>query len=150
MPGTYSQILLHVVFSTKNRRPLITTEVSERLYKYIGGIIRAEKGALYDIGGIEDHVHMLLPWRPDASISDLMRAVKSRSTKWVHQTFPQLRDFAWQEGYSVFSVSKSREPVIRKYIATQTEHHKKEDFCAELLFLLRRHGIEFDERYVFD
>jgi REP element-mobilizing transposase RayT len=150
MPGTYSQILLHIIFSTKHREPWITPEIAERLYAYIGGIVRAEKGVLYDIGGIEDHVHMYLRWRTDASISDLMRTVKARSSKWVHETFPALEAFAWQEGYSVFSVSKSQEEAVKKYIAGQAEHHKKEDFKVELLHFLRVHGIEFDEKYVFD
>ncbi len=150
MPGTYSQLLLHIVFSTKHREPWITPNVADRLYPYIGGIVRAEKGALYDIGGIEDHVHLYLRWRPDAPISDLLRTVKARSSKWVHDTFPALDAFAWQEGYSVFSVSKSQEGAVKNYIAGQHEHHKTQDFKAELLQMLRRHEIEFDERYVFD
>ena len=150
MPGTYSQLLLHIVFATKARAPWITRDVAERLYPYIGGIVRAEKGVLYDIGGIEDHVHMYLRWRPDGSVSDLMRTVKSRSSKWVHETYPNLAAFAWQEGYSVFSVSKSQEEAVKKYIAGQVEHHKKEDFQSELLRILRAHGVEFDEKYVFD
>jgi REP element-mobilizing transposase RayT len=150
MPGTYSQLLLHIVFSTKGRAPWITPEVAERLYSYIGGIIRAEKGVLYDIGGVEDHVHLYLRWRTDGSVSDLMRTVKARSSKWIHETFSALRDFAWQEGYSVFTVSKSQEPAVKRYIARQAQHHKKDNFKVELLKLLRAHGIEFDEKYVFD
>ena len=150
MPGTYSQLLLHVVFSTKGRAPWITADVAERLYPYIGGIVRAEKGVLYDIGGVEDHVHMYLRWRPDGSISDLMRTVKARSSKWLHDEFSVLREFAWQEGYSVFSVSTSQEKAVKQYIAGQAENHKKEDFKSELLRFLRAHGVEFDEKYVFD
>jgi len=150
MPGTYSQLLLHIVFSTKGRTPWITADIAERLYPYIGGIVRAEKGVPYDIGGVEDHVHLYLRWRPDAPVSGLMRTVKSRSSKWVHDTFPKLGAFAWQEGYSVFSVSKSQEEAVKKYIAKQTEHHRKENFQSELLRILRAHGVEFDERYVFD
>ncbi len=150
MPGTYSQILLHVVFSTKNRTPWISREMSERLYSYMGGIVRSEKGTLYEIGGIEDHVHMYLRWRTDQAISDLMRDVKGRSSKWVHETFPTLGQFAWQEGYAVFSASKSQEPAVKSYIAGQVEHHKKEDVKSELLRTLRLHQIEFDEKYVFD
>ena len=149
MPGTYSQLLLHIVFSTKQRQRWIAPEVAERLYPYIGGIIRAEKGVLYQIGGVEDHVHLYLRWRPDAAISDLMRTVKARSSKWVHEMFPALQAFAWQEGYSVFSVSKSQEDAVKAYIAGQAEHHRKEDLRSELLRLLRAHGVEFDERYVF-
>ena len=144
MPGTYSQLLLHVVFSTKGRAPWITQEVAERLYPYIGGIVRAENG------GVEDPIHMYLRWRPDGSMSDLMRTVKARSPKWVHETYPNLAAFAWQEGYSVFSVSKSQEEAVKKYIAGQAEHHRKEDFKSELLRILRAHGVEFEEKYVFD
>lgn len=150
MPGTYSQLLLHVVFSTKTRTPWIAADVADSLYPYMGGIIRAEKGTLYEIGGVEDHVHLYLRWRPDGSVSDLMRTLKARSSKWIHDTFPKLGAFAWQEGYSVFSVSKSQEEAVKKYIAGQAEHHKKEDFKLELLHILRLHRVEFDEKYVFD
>ena len=150
MPGTYSQLLLHVVTSTKGRKPWISTAVAERLYPYIGGIVRAEKGVLYEIGGVEDHVHLYLRWRPDGTVSDLMRKVKSGSSKWIHETFPQLATFAWQEGYSVFSVSKSQEDALKRYIKGQAAHHKTEDFKSELLRILRAHSVEFDEKYVFD
>ena len=150
MPGTYSQILLHVVFSSKHREPWITPDIAPRLYPYLGGIVRAEKGTLWDIGGMADHVHMYLRWRPDESVSDLLRTVKARSSKWVHDTLPALGAFAWQEGYSVFSVSKSQEAAVKKYIGRQAAHHRKEDFRSELLRMLRAHDIEFDERYVFD
>jgi len=150
MPGTYSQILLHIAFSTKDRQPWITSELAERLYPYMGGIVRAERGALCSIGGIEDHVHLYLRWRPDESVSALMRTVKARSSKWVHDIFPALGSFAWQEGYSVFSVSKSQEEAVKRYIEGQAAHHKKEDFRCEILRMLRAHGVEFDERYVFD
>jgi REP element-mobilizing transposase RayT len=150
MPGTFSQLLLHVVFSTKHRQPLVSSQIAERLYPYIGGIVRAEKGVLYDIGGIEDHVHLYLRWRTDKSISDLLRTLKSQSSKWIHETFPALATFAWQQGYSVFSVSKSQEQAVKNYIARQAEHHKKEDFKSELLRLLRIHDIDFEERYVFE
>ena len=150
MPGTYSQILLHVVFSTQRRQPWIGPDIAPRLYSYIGGIARAEKGVLYDIGGVADHVHLYLRWRPDESVSDFLRTVKSRSSRWVHDTFPALGAFAWQEGYSAFSVSKSQEQAVKNYIAGQAEHHTKEDFNSEFLRLLKAHGIEFDERYACD
>ena len=150
MPGTNSQILLHVVFSTKHRQPWITPDIADRLYDYIGGILRAERAVLYARGGVADHVHLYFRWIPDASVSDLMRTVKSRSSLWVHGTFPSLRAFAWQEGYSVFSVSKSQEDAVKRYLASQAAHHRKEDFKTELLRLLRAHEIEFNERYVFE
>lgn len=150
MPGTYTQILLHIVFSTKHRTPWIDEPVAKRLYPYMGGIIRGEKGTLCDIGGIEDHLHLYLRWRADMSVSDLMRIVKGQSSKWMHETFPDLGAFAWQEGYSAFSVSKSQEGAVKAYINGQREHHKKEDSKGELLRMLRLHEVEFDERYVFD
>ena len=150
MPGTYSEILLHIVFSTKQRQPWLRAEVTDRLYPYIRGIVKSERGLIYDINGIEDHSHIYMRWRVDESVSDLMRVVKSRSSKWIHDTFPDLAGFAWQEGYAAFSVSRSREPAVKKYIQNQVEHHKTEDFKSELIRLLRAHEVEFDERYLFD
>ena len=150
MPGTYSQLLLHIVTSTKGRTPWLSPTVAERLYPYIGGIVRAEKGVLYEIGGIEDHVQMYLRWRPDGAVSDLMRTVKAGSSKWMHTTYPELAAFAWQEGYSAFSVSKSQEEALKRYIQRQAAHHKTEDFKSELLRTLRAHDVAFDETYVFD
>ncbi len=98
MPGTFSQKLLHVVFSTKYRKEWITPDLAERLYPYMGGIVRAEKGVLYSIGGMPDHVHMYMRWRTDESISNLIRTVKARSSAWVHENFRELGVFAWQEG----------------------------------------------------
>jgi REP element-mobilizing transposase RayT len=150
MPGTYSQLLLHIVFSTKGRTPWITADIAERLYPYIGGMIRAERGVLYAIGGVEDHVHMYLLWRPDDAVSNLMRTVKARSSKWIHEEFATLQEFAWQEGYAACSVSKSQEETVKACINGQREHHNRFDFKAELLRLLEAHAVEFDERYVFD
>jgi REP element-mobilizing transposase RayT len=150
MPGTFSEVLLHVVFSTKHRQPWLTPDITPRLYQYLGGIIRTEFGALLDAGGVEDHVHLYVRTRTEHSIAELLRTIKSRSSQWIHATIPALKDFQWQEGYSVFSVSKSQEPSVKHYIQTQAEHHAKEDFKSELLRMLRAHGVEFDERYVFD
>ena len=150
MPGTYSQILLHVVFATKGRAAFIKPELQTRLYDYIGGILRAEKGMLHAIGGMEDHVHLLMRWRTDRAVADMMRTIKARSSRWVHQTFAGSAQFAWQEGYAVFSVSKSGEPDVKRYIENQPRHHAKRGFKSELLALLRAHGVDFDERYLFD
>ena len=146
MPGSYAQILLHIVFSTKRREAMITDEIRERLYAYLGGIVRAEQGTLYAIGGIEDHVHLLIRWRADAAISDLMRTLKSRSTKWVKSEFGC--DFAWQEGYAVFSVSKSQEDAVRGYIGKQVEHHRVVGFREELIKMLDAHGVEYVARWL--
>jgi REP element-mobilizing transposase RayT len=149
MPGTYSQLLLHFVFSTKGRAPLIKPTMQTRLYDYIGGIVRAEGASLYAIGGMSDHVHLLARYRTDRAVADLMRTVKARSSLWVHRKFDQEAGFAWQEGYAVFSVSKSAEADVKRYIEKQAEHHADRDFQAELIALLRAHGVDFDERYIF-
>jgi putative transposase len=148
MSGTYTQLLYHLVCSTKNRKPWITPDLQERLYQYIGGIIRGERGVLYEIGGIEDHFHALIRWRPDATISNLMRDLKAHSSLWIHQSIPTHKSFAWQEGYSAFTVSKSAVPDVGAYIQGQREHHRKQTFQDELRALLRLHEIEFDEKYI--
>lgn len=148
MAGTFSQLSLHIVFSTKRREPWINADLAARLHAYLGGIVRSEKGVALEVGGVEDHVHLLVRWRPDESISNLLRHVKARSSRWVHESSPQLRSFAWQEGYSVFSVSKSQEPFVRRYIQRQRDHHAREDFASELTRLLNAHEIEYDERYL--
>lgn len=150
MPNTYSQILLHTVFSTKDHASMIKPTIQGRLYEYVGGIVRAEKGLLLAIGGTPDHLHMLVQWRTDEAIADLLRDVKSRSSSWIHKTFPAFRTFAWQEGYGVFSVSKSQEKRLRAYIAGQEEHHRTRDFKEEFLRLLRAHDIDYDEKYLWD
>jgi len=144
MPGTYSHLALHVVFSTKHRTPWI----AQRLYPFMGGIVRKERGVLSAIGGVADHVHLLINWRTDETIANLMRNVKARSSRWVHDTYPDLRAFAWQEGYAVFSVSCSQVAKVERYIANQEEHHRKEGFKEELIRLLRSHEIEYDERFL--
>ena len=150
VPGTYAQILLHVVFSTKRRVPAITPDLQRRLYDYIGGIIRGEKGVLYEIGGMPDHVHLLFRWRTDESTANLMRQVKSRSSRWVHQTFANQRDFQWQDGYGVFSVSQSRCESVKQYIREQAQHHCQRPFEDEFRELLKAHEIQYDERYLLD
>ena len=150
MAQTFSQILLHIVFSTKERHPFITPHIRPRLYDYIGGIIRQQRGVLYAIGGMPDHVHLLIRWRPDESVSDLMRRVKGASSHWIHETYPELAAFAWQAGYAAFSVSKSSENAVKAYIANQEEHHRSRSFKEELLALLLTHGVEFEERWVFE
>jgi REP element-mobilizing transposase RayT len=150
LPGTYSNLRLHVVFSTKNREPWIQSGLQSRLYPFIGGIVREKSGKLLEIGGMPDHVHLLIGWRTDESISNLLRHIKARSSAWMHETFPQMQCFRWQEGYGVFSVSHSQEAVVAKYIQNQVEHHQVKTFKDEFLALLKAHHIEYDERYVFD
>jgi REP element-mobilizing transposase RayT len=149
MSGTFSNLLVHVVFSTKERERWITPLIAKRLHPYMGGIVRAHGAAAIAIGGVEDHVHLLVRMKPDQALADLMRMVKARSSRWIHERFPALREFAWQEGYAAFSVSKSNEAAVKRYIENQAEHHAQRGFKDELIAMLERSGVEYDERYVF-
>ena len=149
MPSAFTQNFYHAVFSTKHRAPLINPELEERLYPFIGGILRDLRCSLLAINGMPDHVHLLIRYRSDLSHSEMLQQIKGRSSKWINETFPQNGHFAWQEGYGGFTVSKSVVPTVEAYIARQKEHHKRQDFKTEFLELLRRHGIEFDEKEVF-
>jgi REP element-mobilizing transposase RayT len=108
MAGTFSNLKFHLVFSTKHREPWLTDDIRPRVFDYMGGIVRGEKGVLLEIGGVSDHVHILFGWRTDEAISTLVRNLKANSSKWIHESFPNLRQFAWQEGYSIFAVSQSQ------------------------------------------
>ena len=144
MPSAWTENFYHCVFGTKHRAPMITPEVEARLYPFMGGIVRDMRCTLVAINGMPDHVHLLVRYRADLSHSDLLRHVKSRSSKWVHETFSNLDHFAWQEGYGGFTVSKSAVPSVKDYIRRQKEHHIRQDFETEFQELLRLHGIEFD------
>ncbi len=150
MSNTYTQVLFHVVFSTHERQTTITPDILPRLAGFMGGIVRKERGILIAAGGTADHVHLLIRWRPDGALSALVRDMKSRASAWVHETFPGRGDFAWQRGYAAFSVSKSQSARVERYIANQAQHHKKRSFKEELLLLLKQHGIEYDERYLWN
>jgi putative transposase len=140
----------HCVFSTKERRPLITPALRERLWPFLGGIARQNKIKAIEIGGVEDHVHMLLSLPASMPIAKAMQLIKGGSSKWVHETFPEHRLFGWQEKYGAFSVSASQLDKIIQYIRNQPKHHKKMTFQEEFLELLKKHRIEYDERYLWD
>jgi REP element-mobilizing transposase RayT len=150
MPQSLVSLNIHIVFSTKNREPFIDDVLAPRLYGYMGGIVRNTGSVLLAVGGIEDHVHLLVSLGRQVCIADLVRDVKSNSTGWVHDTFPDRAAFAWQAGYGAFSVSKSVIKRVERYIAVQREHHTRETFREEYLRFLREHGLEYDERYVWD
>ena len=150
MPSTYTNLLYHLVFSTKNRIPLITHGLQEELYKYIGGIIRNEGGVLLEIGGTNDHVHLLTKFKPAISVSEILNRIKANSSKWANRHKMPMRNFRWQEGYAAFSVSESRVPTVAEYIRNQEEHHRKQTFQEEFVALLKRHGIDHDPRYLWD
>lgn len=149
MPSAYTQNYYHAIFSTKGRANLIAPELEARLYPFLGGILRDLRCAMLAVNGMPDHLHLLVQYRPDLSHSDLLRHIKGRSSKWIHETFPLHATFAWQKGYGGFTVSRSAVEDVRSYIENQKRHHAKMDFKTELMELLRRHGIEFNEAEVF-
>jgi len=148
MPRSYTNLIYHIVFSTKDRRKLITREREERLYEYIGGIVRGLGGICLAIGGIEDHVHVLAKLRPDKALSDVLRDLKANSSGWMHDVFPDAADFYWQNGYGAFSVSESQISKVAAYIARQKVHHRKQSFEREFVELLQRNSIEFELKYL--
>jgi putative transposase len=143
---TSGNILLHLIFSTQGRRPLIKREFRPDLFAYLGGIAREMQATALIINGTADHVHMLLRIRPAQSAAEIVRVVKANSSKWVRAKWSS--DFAWQTGYGVFSVSESNVPAVKKYIAEQEEHHKKHSFQEEFLAFLKKNHVEYDERYI--
>jgi putative transposase len=149
MGSSWTQNYYHIVFSTKNRLALIGAEHEPRLHAFIGGIVRDLGCTALEINGMADHIHALVHYRSDVSHSDLARHIKSRSTKWMHDTFSDAREFAWQEGYGGFTVSHSAIPAVRQYISHQKEHHKHTSFREEFMQMLARAGIEAREEDVF-
>jgi REP element-mobilizing transposase RayT len=148
--GTYTNLLYHFVFSTKNRIPLISENVQQDLYSYIGGIVRGEGGTLLEIGGISDHVHLLAKLKPTKSISEILNRIKSKSSKWMNEEKMKTRKFGWQDGYGAFSVSESQIASVRRYIRSQEQHHQRQSFQDEFRALLEKQGIEYEERYLWD
>ncbi len=147
---SYVSSYFHCIFSTKERRKLITPPLRERLWPFLGGIARQNKMTALIIGGVEDHVHILLSLPATMPISKAMQLIKGGSSKWIHETFPEQRLFAWQEKYGAFSVSVSQLEIITDYIKNQEEHHRTKSFQEEFLALLKKHRIEYDERYLWD
>ena len=145
---SYISSYFHCVFSTKERRPHITPELRERLWPFLGGIARQNQMKALEIGGVADHVHILISLPSTMAISKAMQLIKGGSSKWIHDTFPDQREFAWQEEYGAFSVSVSQLDKIVGYIQGQEKHHRRVTFQEEFLALLKKHRIEYDERYL--
>ncbi|MBI2428246.1 MAG: IS200/IS605 family transposase [Ignavibacteriales bacterium] len=150
MAHTYTQLLTHIVFSTKHRFPFIDAELQERLFPYMGGIIRQLDGIPILVNGVADHVHLLAFLPARMAVSDVLRTVKSNSSRWVHEQFSSKSKFEWQTGYAAFSVSRWDLEKIKNYIANQEEHHRKKTFQEEFLQFLKEYEIEYDERYIWD
>jgi putative transposase len=148
MPDSYTNLLYHVVFSTKDRRPLITPEYETQLYDYIGGIVRNVGGISLALNGTENHIHLLTKLRPDRALSDVLRDLKANATGWMHDVFPSLKNFSWQRGYGAFTVSQSHVDEVRNYIARQKQHHRKTSFREEFIQFLQANGIDYNERFI--
>lgn len=147
MPSTHLSLHYHVVFSTKNRLPMITMDWQGDLHSYLGGIVKTMKGVPLAIGEIEDHVHMLIGLRATHRLDYVMRDIKSGSSSWAHDQVCR-KKFDWQPGYFGATVSPSQIERVRKYVLNQGEHHTKQSFQDEYLEMLKLNGVEYDERYV--
>ena len=147
MPSTHTSLIYHVVFATKNREPLIDTEWSTRLHEYLGGAVRGLDGVPQGVGGVADHVHLLIGLKSTHCLSDFMRELKKASSNWVSETMG-LSSFRWQEGYGAFTVSASAKIDVQNYIARQEEHHRQRTFREEYILMLQKSGIEYEERYL--
>lgn len=146
MSHTYAQNTIHLVFSTKDRRKVVSRQFQPRLWAYTAGICRNHGMFVHAISGMDDHIHLLVRIPPPLSLAKAVAAIKSNSSRWAGEQGEKL---AWQQGYAVFSVSASNIPAVVRYIQNQESHHKKMTFDAELLALLKKHGVEFDSKYVF-
>jgi REP element-mobilizing transposase RayT len=149
MPQSFASLHCHIVFSTKHREPFIDPEWRPRLFKIIGGLVRNHSSVLIAAGGTEDHVHLLVSLARTISVADAVRDIKANSSNWVHNELG-LREFQWQQGYGAFAVSYSQIESVKAYLANQEQHHARQSFQDEFRELLRRHEIEWDERYVWD
>lgn len=150
MANTYTSLHYHFVFSTKNRERWILPAVEERIWAYLAGIAVHNKMQPVQIGGIEDHVHVLLGSPAVLAPSKIAQLLKGGSSAWIHDTFANMKGFGWQDGYGAFTVSKSALPEVAAYIRAQREHHRTRTFQEEYLAFLRKHEVGFDERYLWD
>lgn len=148
MSHTSTNLLVHFIFSTKERAPLIASEIEPDLRAYLGGIIRELGGVALAINGTVDHVHLIVRIPAAQSVADRACVIKTNSSRWVHERWPERKEFAWQTGYGAFSVSESGMDAVRDYISGQREHHKERSFQEEFLTFLRKNNIAVDERYL--
>jgi REP element-mobilizing transposase RayT len=145
MSHSFTNLIYHAVWATKGRQPWLADEVRPGLFGLLGRLVKELHGITLIVNGMPDHVHLLLKLRPDKAVADVVRRLKARSSFWVHKTYPDRSDFAWQTGYGLFTVSESQVEVVRRYIHDQEEHHRTRPFPEELRALLRAHGLPFKE-----
>jgi putative transposase len=149
MSHSYVSNRMHCVFNTKQRRKLIDQELETRLWPYVVGIARQNAFQIVAVGGMEDHIHLLVLLPGPLSVSKALQLIKGGSSKWIHDEFPQHRNFAWQEGYGAFGVSISHVDQTVAYIKNQKQHHRKKTFEEEFIGFLKKHRIEYDPKHVF-
>jgi putative transposase len=149
MAHTYTNVLIHALFSTKDRQPWLTPEIREEVFCYLGGTVNKLGGQSLLMNGLHDHVDMLFVQPRTLSIATVMEKVKANSSGWLKERWPERSYFAWQTGYAAFSVSKSHVEQVKRYIGNQEKHHRKVTFQEELLAFLKKREIEYDPRYVF-
>jgi REP element-mobilizing transposase RayT len=147
MPQSYTSLIYHIVFSTKDRRPMLPAALHPRVFAYIGGILRQERGALLEVGGTENHVHLLAAVSKEQALSDAVRVIKSNSSGWLHREVGR-PEFGWQDGYGGFTVDSGDTAELVSYIRNQEEHHRRVTFEEEFIGLLKRHRVSYDERYL--
>ena len=150
MPQSLSSILIHLVFSTKHRDRLISATIEPELHAYLAAVFRECRSPALAIGGHEDHIHALFALSRSATVADVVEEVKKRSSKWIKTKDETLRQFQWQAGYGAFSIGRSNVAALKRYIAGQKEHHRRRTFRDELITLLRKYEVEYDERYLWD
>ena len=150
MANTFTSLHYHVIFSTKHREPWIGREQEDRVWAYLGGIARQAEIKPLLIGGMEDHIHMLLGLPPTITVSEALKRIKGGSSGWVKENFPGCQGFGWQDGYGAFTVSKSQLSDLEDYIRKQREHHRFKTFQEEYRAFLDKHGITYNERYLWD
>lgn len=147
MPSTHTSFYFHLVFSTKERVPHIADDWENKLHAYLGGIVKNQRAVALAVGGVEDHVHLLISFNSTHRLADLIREIKASSSIWVHREIG-LKSFLWQVGYGAFKVSPNNLERVKNYILHQETHHRKESFQAEYKELLNASGIEYDEEYL--
>ncbi len=150
MPQSLARLLVHVIFSTKYRAPLLSSAVRPVVHQYLGKVLRDHDCPTIRIGGVEDHVHLFFGLSRTLSIAKAVEVIKTTSSKWIKLQSPELAEFHWQNGYGAFSVSPSQMEAVIRYIENQEEHHREISFQDEMRGLLHRHGVEYDERYAWD
>jgi putative transposase len=148
MADTLTNLLFHIAFSTKDREPLIRPAFRDELQKYIAGIVRNEGGVLLGVGGMPDHLHLVTKFKSDRSVAEIVRLIKANSSKWVNEEHGAAGRFAWQIGYGAFTVSRSQLDALLNYVANQESHHRVRSFQDEYREFLIKHGVEFDEKYL--